>query len=226
TSVAAILARSGPAFGAIRDGLVFAFAPPAIAGLGISSGFTLQLQDDAAHGHAALTAARNQLLALAAQETTVTGVRPNGQEDSPQYHLDVDEAKASALGLAPADINSTLSIAWGGSYVNDFVDRGRIKRVYVQGAAPARMLPQDIAKWRVRNVAGEMVPFSSFASAHWETGSPRLERYNGIASMQIQGSAAPGESSGTAMDVMERLVAQLPEGFGLEWTALSYEEQQ
>jgi multidrug efflux pump len=224
-SVSAIAARAMRAFSAIKDAQVFAFSPPAIPGLGTASGFTLQLQDEGGLGHERLTAARNQLLRLAAQEPGLAGVRPNGQEDTPQLQLDIDHAKASALGVSVADINSTLAIAWGGAYVNDFIDRGRVKRVYLQGDAPSRMVPEDIAKWRVRNASGQMVPFSSFSSTRWTFGPPRLERYNGVASMQIQGSAAPGQSSGAAMDAMERLIAQLPAGIGFAWTGLSYQER-
>jgi len=225
SAVGAVIARARPVLGSIRDGLAFAFAPPAIPGLGVSSGFTLQLQDEGGNGHQALTAARNQLLGMAAKDPTVAGVRPNGQEDTPQFQMDIDNAKASALGVPLADINSTLSIGWGGSYVNDFIDRGRVKKVYVQGDAPSRMVPEDLARWRLRNQAGLMVPFASFASAHWTLGSPRLERYNGISTMQIQGNAAPGRSSGQAMAAMEQLTGKLPPGTGYAWTALSFEER-
>jgi len=170
--------------------------------------------------------ARNQLLGLAAQSSKLVGVRPNGLDDMPEFRVDVDQEKAAALGLALSDINNTLSAAWGSSYVNDFIDEGRVKKVYLQADAPFRMLPEDIYKLHVRNANGEMVPFSAFSKTHWTYGSPRLERFNGSASRQIQGSAAPGVSSGDAMAEMERLMAQLPEGVGYEWTGLSYEERQ
>ncbi|MGA0609273.1 efflux RND transporter permease subunit [Caldimonas sp. KR1-144] len=223
--VDAVAGKAMGAFSQIRDALVFAFSPPAVTELGNASGFDFQLQDRAGLGHDALIAARNQLLGMAAQSKVLAAVRPNGQEDTPELRLDVDLAKAGALGVAQADINATLATAWGGSYVNDFIDRGRVKKVYLQGDAGARMKPEDLGRWTVRNAAGEMVPFSAFASAHWSYGSPRLERYNGLASVQIQGQAAPGRSSGEAMAEMERLAAQLPAGIGFEWTGLSYQER-
>ncbi|MED5432066.1 MAG: efflux RND transporter permease subunit, partial [Pseudomonadota bacterium] len=160
------------------------------------------------------------------QDPRLTAVRPNGLEDSPQYQIDIDQQKAKALGLSISDINNTLQIAWGSSYVNNFVDRGRVKRVYVQADAPYRMLPENINDWFVRNAQGEMVPFSAFATGHWTYGSPKLERYNGVSSVNIQGNAAPGYSTGDAMDAMEELAAKLPAGFGFEWTGLSYQERQ
>jgi multidrug efflux pump len=165
------------------------------------------------------------LLGMASKDATVVGVRPNGQEDTPQYHLDVDMAKAGSMGLSLTDINSTIAIAWGGAYVNDFIDRGRVKKVYMQGEASARALPEDLSKWYVRNKAGDMIPFSSFAQGSWTYGPPRLERYNGMASMNIQGNAAPGRSTGEAMKAMEAMIAKLPPGVGYEWTGLSYEER-
>jgi multidrug efflux pump len=162
---------------------------------------------------------------MAAQSPVLASVRPNGQEDMPELSLDIDLAKAEAFGVNQSDINSTLSTAWGSSYVNDFIDRGRVKKVYLQGSADSRMVPEDLSKWYVRNTAGEMVPFSAFATSHWEYGSPRLERYNGFSSMEIQGAAAPGYSTGQAMDEMERLVKQLPAGIAFEWTGISYEER-
>jgi multidrug efflux pump len=169
--------------------------------------------------------ARNQLLGAAAQSPVLAGVRPNGLDDEPQYLIDIDREKASALGLTIAEINSTLSTAWGSAYVNDFVDRGRVKRVFVQGDTGSRMRPEDFGQWYVRNTAGQMVPFSAFASGRWVYGSPRLERYNGRPSMQIQGASAPGLSTGDAMAEMERLAAELPQGISFEWTGLSYEER-
>jgi multidrug efflux pump len=193
--------------------------------LGVASGFDMYLQDRAGVGHEALLAARNQLLALAAKEPALTAVRPNGQEDTPQFNIDVDTVRAGALGLSVADINATLSAAWASSYVNDFIDKGRVKKVYLQADAPFRMVPEDLDKWYVRNAQGEMVPFSMFARGRWTFGSPRLERFNGAPAMQIQGQAASGRSSGAAMVTMERLAEQLPPGFGVAWTGLSFEER-
>ncbi len=227
-SAQAVAARAMGAFSRIKDALVFAFAPPSVPGLGTSSGFTLQLQDRANLGHERLLAARNMLLGLAAKEPGLAGVRPNGQEDTPQLQLDIDPARAGALGVSMTAVNDLLATAWGGAYIDDFVDRGRLKRVYLQGDAPSRMLPEDLPRWHVRNSSGQMVPFSSFASARWTFGSPRLERYNGLPTMQLQGQAAAGGSSGDAMATMERLVAQVQQqipGIGYEWTALSFEER-
>ena len=221
----AIIERATKAFNQIKEARVIASSPPAISGLGSSAGFDMELQDHAGAGHDALMAARNQLLALAAENPELTRVRHNGLDDSPQLQIDIDQRKAQALGVAIDDINDTLQTAWGSSYVNDFMDRGRVKKVYVQAAAPYRMLPDDINLWYVRNKDGGMVPFSAFATSRWETGSPRLERYNGYSAVEIVGEAAPGGSTGTAMDIMESLVKQLPNGFGLEWTAMSYQER-
>ena len=221
----AIIERATKAFNKIKEARVIASSPPAISGLGSSAGFDMELQDHAGAGHDALMAARNQLLALAAENPELTRVRHNGLDDSPQLQIDIDQRKAQALGVAIDDINDTLQTAWGSSYVNDFMDRGRVKKVYVQAAAPYRMLPDDINLWYVRNKDGGMVPFSAFATSRWETGSPRLERYNGYSAVEIVGEAAPGVSTGTAMDIMESLVKQLPNGFGLEWTAMSYQER-
>ncbi|ABM95917.1 acriflavine resistance protein B [Methylibium petroleiphilum PM1] len=185
----------------------------------------MYLQDRGALGHDALMAARNQLLGLAAKSPVLVAVRPNGQDDTPQFSVQIDSAKAGALGLAMSDVNATLSAAWGSSYINDFIDKGRVKRVYLQADAPHRMLPEDLDKWYVRNAQGDMVPFSAFASAKWSYGSPRLERFNGLPALNIQGQPAPGRSTGEAMEEMERLVAQLPAGIGLDWTGLSYEER-
>ena len=222
----ALSGRAMMALGQIKDALVFAFPPPPVPELGTASGFTLFLQDNDGAGHEQLLAARNQLLGMAAQSDLLVNVRPNGQEDAPQLRVDVDKAKASALGLSIADINATLSAAWGGRYIDDFIDRGRVKRVLLQADAPFRMVPEDFNRWSVRNRDGEMVPFATFASTSWDYGSPRLERYNGVSAMEIQGEAAPGVSSGDAMAEMERLVAQLPQGFGLDWTGLSYQERE
>jgi multidrug efflux pump len=224
-SVKAVAGRAMGAFSQIREAMVFAFAPPAVMELGNASGFDLQLQDQGGVGHEALMAARNQLLGMAAKNPLLMAVRPNGQEDTPQFKLDIDQQKATALGLTVADVNKVLSVGWGSSYVNDFVDRGRVKRVYLQGSPESRMAPEDLNKWFVRNAQGEMVPFSAFATGRWIYASPRLERYNGVSSMNVQGMPAPGVSSGVAMAEMEKLVAQLPAGIGFEWTGLSVEER-
>ncbi|MDP3125030.1 MAG: efflux RND transporter permease subunit, partial [Thiobacillus sp.] len=223
--VKSVAGRAMGAFSQIREAMVFAFVPPAVIELGTSSGFNVQLQDRAGLGHDALIAARNQFLGMAAQDKRLVGVRPNGQDDTPEYQLEIDHAKAGALGVTVADINDTLSIAWGGSYVNDFIDRGRIKKVYLQADAGARMTPGDLDKWYVRNKAGEMVPFSAFTQAKWSFGSPRLERYNGQPSVELLGQAAPGLSSGEAMVAVEEIMAKLPPGIGHEWTGTSYEER-
>ncbi|HQR20628.1 MAG TPA: efflux RND transporter permease subunit [Burkholderiaceae bacterium] len=224
-SVQAVAGRAMRAFSGIRDALVFAFAPPAVLELGVANGFDMYLQDRSGQGHEALIAARNQLLGMAAKDPALVAVRPNGQEDTPQFSVDIDTAQAGALGLNVADINATLSAAWGSAYVDDFIDKGRVKRVYLQADAPYRMVPEDLDKWYVRNAQGEMVPFSMFARGRWTYGSPRLERFNGAPAVEIQGQAAPGRSSGEAMAAMERLAAQLPPGFGVAWTGLSYEER-
>ena len=169
--------------------------------------------------------ARNQLLGMAMKNPKLIAVRPNGQDDSPQFKLDIDDVRAGALGVSLADINNVLSTAWGSTYVNDFIQNGRVKKVYLQSDARYRMLPEDINSWYVSNKSGEMVPFSAFATARWQYGSPRLERYNGIPSVEILGQAAPGISTGEAMAEMEKMAAQLPPGIGYEWTGLSYEEK-
>lgn len=224
-SVMAIAERATAALSQIRDGVVFAFAPPAVLELGNAQGFDLYLQDRSGHGHEVLIQARNQLLGMAAEDPRLVAVRPNGQDDTPQFRIEVDQAKAGALGLTMAQVNSTLSTAWGGTYVNDFIDKGRVKKVYVQSDAASRMVPEDLSKWYARNKDGEMVPFSAFATSYWEYGSPRLERYNGLPAVQIQGQPAPGVSSGDAMAAMEELAAQLPPGFAIDWTGLSYQER-
>jgi multidrug efflux pump len=224
-AVTAIAGRAMGAFSQIKDAMVFAFAPPAVLELGNASGFDLMLQDTGGVGHTALMAARNQMLGMAAQSKVIVGVRPNGQEDTPQYKITVDQQKAVSLGLAVADVNRVLSTAWGSAYVNDFIDRGRVKKVYIQGQAQARMVPEDLNKWFVRNSAGDMVPFSAFSHGEWIYASPRLERYNGLPSVEILGQPAPGQSSGAAMAEVERMAAQLPPGIGYEWTGLSTEER-
>jgi multidrug efflux pump len=224
-SATAIAGRAMGVFSTITDARVYALAPPAIQGLGNSNGFSFYLQDINGSGHEKLIEARNALLGAAAGNSNLSGTRPNGQEDEPQFSVDIDQEKASALGVDLGDIDSTLSAAWGSSYVNDFVDRGRIKPVYLQGEASSRMQPSDLGRWHVRNAAGDMVPFSSFASGKWTFGSPRLERFNGSAAVEIQGAAAAGISSGVAMDEIDKIVETLPGGYGHEWTGLSYQEK-
>lgn len=221
-----VIQRSMANFSNIREAFIFALNPPAIPALGISSGFNMQLQDRGGVGHEALTEAAQQLLQMANEHEGLVDVRQNGQPDNTQYQLLIDQEKARALGVSINDINNTLSIAWGSNYVNDFVDRGRVKKVYVQAAADYRMVPEDIHKWYVRNNQGEMVPFSAFASGEWTSGPQQVERFNGVPSINIQGSAAPGYSTGDAMTIMESLAEQLPAGFGYEWTDLSYQEKQ
>lgn len=223
--VQAVAGRAMREFSKIRNAMVFAFVPPAIMELGNATGFDFQLQDRAGLGHDALIAARNQLLGMAGAEKDLTAVRPNGQDDTPQFRIDVDQDKAGALSLSLGEINSALATVWGGSYVNDFIDKGRVKKVYVQGDAPFRMLPEDMERWYFRNSKGEMAPFSSFATAHWAFGPTRLERYNGVPSVEILGMPSPGKSSGEAMQLMENLAGRLPQGIGYEWTGLSYQER-
>ncbi|MGQ9427574.1 efflux RND transporter permease subunit [Gilvimarinus sp. F26214L] len=225
-SVMAIANRLNGFFMSLKDAAAFAFFPPPIQELGNSSGFDLQLVDQAGAGHDALMQARGQLLGAAAQNPKLMGVRPNGFDDVAQFKLDIDSEKATALGLNLADINQTLQTAWGSGYVNDFLDQGRIKKVYIQGDAPYRMSPDNIGDWYVRNNQGEMIPFSEFSSGSWIYGSPKLERFNGSASINIQGSPAPGVSSGEAMMAMEKLVDELPGEFSLQWSGISYEERQ
>ncbi len=221
-----IAARAMQRFASIREARIFAFQPPSVTELGNASGFDFELIDRAGVGHENLLAARNMLLGMASQHPDLIAVRPNGLEDTPQYKVTIDRQKAKALGLSIADINSTLSAAWGSSYVNDFNDKGRVKKVFVQADAPFRMVPDDLNLWYVKGTSGTMAPFSSFASSQWTTGSAQLERYNGLSSMEILGSAAPGKSSGDAMKAMEELAAKLPPGIGYDWTGLSYEERQ
>ena len=221
----AIAARAMKAFSKIRDGLAFAFSPPAVVELGQANGFDFELQDRGGLGHDRLMEARNQLLGMAMKNPKLIAVRPNGQDDSPQFKLDIDDVRAGALGVSLADVNNVLATAWGSSYVNDFIQNGRVKKVYLQADARYRMLPEDINNWYVSNKNGEMVPFSAFSTARWQYGSPRLERYNGIPSAEIMGQAAPGVSTGEAMAEMEKMASQLPGGIGYEWTGLSYEEK-
>ena len=221
----AIANRAMRAFSQYRDGLAFAFAPPAVLELGVANGFDFQLQDRGGLGHDKLMEDRNQLLGMAKKNPKLVAVRPNGQDDAPQFKLDIDDVRAEALGLSPTDINNVLTTAWGSSYVNDFIQNGRVKKVYLQADAKYRMQPEDIDRWYVRNAKGDMVPFSAFSSARWQYASPRLERYNGIPAVEVMGQAAPGVSTGEAMAEMEKMAAELPPGIGYEWTGLSYEEQ-
>ncbi len=221
----ALVGRSYMRFLQIKDAMVFPVNPPSIIELGTASGFDLQLQDRGGLGHDALIQARNQLLGLAAQSTVVSQVRPNGLDDMPEFHVDIDREKASVLGVPLSGIDQTFSIAWASSYVNNFLDRdNRVKKVLLQADAPHRMNPQDVNRWYVRNIHGDMVPFSAFSTTSWTYGSPKLERYNGVASVQIQGAAAPGKSTGEAMKEMEKLITQLPKGIGYEWTGMSLQE--
>ncbi len=224
-SIRAIQGRAYGALSQISDAQAFAFAPPPITELGNSAGFDVYLKDDKGQGHAALIAARNQLLGMASKDKLLANVRPNGQEDAPQFRLDLDAQKAASLGLTMAAVNDTLSVAWGGRYIDDFIDRGRVKHVIVEADAPFRMAPEDFNRWYVRNSAGDMVSAASFSNSHWTYGSPRLERYNGVAAVDINGEAALGVSSGEAMKEVEKLVTQLPPGFSLDWTGESYQER-
>ncbi len=223
-SAKAVAGRAMGAFQGLKDAMVFAVSPPAVIELGNATGFDLQLEDTGNVGYDQLVAARNMLLGMASKSKTVVGVRPNGQEATPQYKINVNQAQAGAMGVSLADVNSVLSSAWGGSYINDFIDRGRVKRVYMQAQADARSAPEDLNRWYVRGNAGQMVPFSSFASGAWSYGAPSLNRYNGLASIEIQGAPAPGVSSGQAMAEMKGMIAKLPPGIGFEWAGLSYEE--
>lgn len=221
-----IAARFNRHFAGAQQAMVVGFPPPAALELGNATGFDLELIDETGLGHQALMQARGQLLGMASKDPTFALVRPNGLNDEPQLHIAVDREKASALGVTLSDINDTIESAWGSAYVNDFIDRGRLKRVYVQGDAPSRMLPQDLQSWYVRNGAGQMVPFSAFAESEWTYGSPKLERYDGLPSIEILGEPAPGRSTGQAMAEIERLATKLPHGIGYDWTGLSFEEKQ
>ncbi len=223
--VQAVAARANERFQKIADAQAIAFAPPPVLELGNASGFDLELLDRANQGHDKLLQARDQLLDLARKDARLAQVRANGLDDEPQYQFNVDWERASVLGLTITDINNTLSAAWGSQFVDDFIDRGRVKRVFIQGDARSRMLPQDLTDWYVRNSAGQMVPFSAFADAKWGDGSPKLERYNGVPSVEILGEPIAGVSTGEALDAMEGYVKKLPPGFDLEWTGLSYEER-
>ncbi|WP_107044986.1 efflux RND transporter permease subunit [Sphingomonas sp. STIS6.2] len=224
-TVAAVAQRANQALAGIRAGMVIGFVPPAVQELGNANGFDFMLKDNAGVGHDKLLEARNMLLGMASQDKRLMQVRPNGLEDAPQLKLNVDQAQAGALGLSQADINTTVSTAFGGSYINDFIDRGRVKKVFVQADAPFRKSPADLGNFFVRGATNAMTPMSSFSTTDWTYGPARLERYNGVASFEIMGSPAPGVSSGTAIKAMEEMAAKLPPGIGYEWTGLSYEEQ-
>ena len=225
-SAAAVARRASVALSQIKDAMIFAFVPPAVSELGRSAGFTFFLKDNGNRGHEALVAAGDQFLAEAYASPLLTNVRFNGQVDAPVFRLDVNFEAAGALGLSIADINSTLQTAWGGQYVDDFIDRGRVKRVYLQADAPFRMVPEDFRRWSVRNQDGDMVPLSAFTSSRWEYGSPQLERYNGLGALPFNGEAAAGFSSGEAMEEVERIVGGLANGYGLDWTGTSFQERQ
>jgi multidrug efflux pump len=220
-----IAQRAGRAFFGLKDAMVFPIVPPSIQELGNASGFDLELEDHGNAGHQALMNARNQLLGMANQDPLLNQVRPNSLDDTPQLHVDMDQAKASALGVSLAAINSTISAAWGSTYINDFIDRGRVKHVYMQGDAPYRMTPQDLDRWYVKSANGTMAPFSSFASSGWTVGPASLTRYNGLPAIELQGQGAPGVSTGTATQEMYKLAQKLPTEFGLEATGLSYQEE-
>lgn len=223
--VNSIVNRSMGYFQKIKNAMVFSFAPPAVIELGTASGFDFYLQDRSGQGHDKLIAARNQLLKLASENPNLVGVRPNGQEDAPMYQINIDQSKIRALGIDIQSVNQVLSTAWGSSYVNDFIDRGRVKKVFIQGDAKFRMKPGDLDTWYVRNNKGEMVPFSAFATGEWQYASPRLERFNATPAVNIQGSVVTGYSTGQAMLDIEAMVKKLPPGFGVEWNGLSYEER-
>lgn len=224
-SAKAVAGRAMGAFSAIRKAVVFVFPPPAVLELGNARGIDFHLMDRGGLGHDALMNARNQLLGMAAKDPRLAKLRPNGLEDVPQFRIDVDWEKAGTLGVPISAIHGTLSAAFGGTYVNDFVQSGRVKRVYIQAAAPYRMLPEDLEKLYVRNISGKMVPFASFASTRWTSGSPRLERFNGFSSRNIWGEPAPGKSSGEAMKAMEEIANKLPKGFGYDWAGISFQEK-
>ena len=221
----AVVGRSFQAFAKVRDAMIIPLIPPSVPELGNATGFDLELEDQAGLGHDALTAAQGQLLGMAGKDPALTSVRPNGLPDQPQLKIDIDQPKATALGLSLADVNDTIGTAWGSSYVNDFTDRGRVKHVYVQGDAQFRAKPDDLDYWYVRGSTGALTPFSAFSSSHWANGASQLQRYNGQPALEIQGQPAPGISSGAALDKVEAMVKKLPPGFGFEWTGLSYEER-
>jgi multidrug efflux pump len=223
---AAIARRANALFRSNLDARVIPVLPPAVRELGNSTGFDLEMEDRGNLGHAALIQARNTLLAMAARDPKLAAVRPASLDDTQQVHIDVDQEKANALGVSTSDLNATLSAAWGGTFVNNFIDRDRVKRVFIQGDAPYRMAPEDLDRWYVRSTSGTMAPFSSFTHASWTTGPSSLTRYNGLPALEIQGGGAPGVSSGTALAEMDKLFKKLPQGIGYELTGLSYQEEQ
>lgn len=223
--IGAIVGKAMGSFSKIKEAFIFVFPPPAAIELGTANGFDLELQDRAGVGHAKLIDARNQLLGMASQSPDLSMVRPNGLEDTSEFKVDIDWERAGSLGLSITQIQDAISTAIGSAYVNDFIDKGRTKKVFIQADAQYRMDPEDLNKWYVRNKEGKMVPFSAFAKTSWTYGSPRLERYNGFPSVEIMGEAAHGKTSGEAMKAMETLASKLPYGIGYEWTGLSYQEQ-
>lgn len=225
SDAASLTGRAMGYFSTIKEAMVFAFAPPAIQELGNATGFDFYLQDSTGNGHEALVAAQYQILGMAAQNPKLVGVRPNGQADAPMYQVHIDHVKLRALDVSINDVNQILSSAWGGAYINDYIDRGRVKKVMVQSDAEHRMQPKDFDSWYVRNSQGEMVPFSAFATGEWTYGSPLLQRFNGLPAMNIQGGAAPGVSTGEAMAEIEAMVEKLPPGFTVNWNGISYEER-
>ena len=204
---------------------MLAIVPPSVQELGNATGFDFYLEDQGGLGHEKLMEARGQFLGMAAQNPALTLMRPNGMSDEPQFQMLIDDEKVRALGLSLAEVNATMSAAWGSSYVNDFIDKGRVKKVYIQGIPESRISPKDFDKWYVRNSAGQMVSFAAFATGKWTYGSPKLERYNGVPAVEILGTPAPGTSSGEAMSIVEKIAAKLPKGIRLSWTGLSYEER-
>ncbi|MGR5234070.1 efflux RND transporter permease subunit [Vibrio rotiferianus] len=225
SDAASLTGRAMGYFSTIKEAMVFAFAPPAIQELGNATGFDFYLQDSTGNGHEALVAAQYQILGMAAQNPKLVGVRPNGQADAPMYQVNIDHVKLRALDVSINDVNQILSSAWGGAYINDYIDRGRVKKVLVQSDSEYRMQPKDFDSWYVRNSQGEMVPFSAFATGEWTYGSPLLQRFNGLPAMNIQGGAAPGVSTGEAMAEIETMVEKLPPGFTVNWNGISYEER-
>jgi hydrophobe/amphiphile efflux-1 (HAE1) family protein len=223
--VQAIAKRAMSRFLQYRDALAFAFAPPAAIELGNATGFDFELIDRANVGHAKLMEARNQLLKIANQNSNLAAVRSNGLNDEPQYKIEIDREKANALSLTVSDVNTTLSAAWGSEFIDQFTDRGRVKKVFIQGSDNSRMVPGNFNDWYVRNSLRQMVPFAAFSQGSWIYGSPKLERYNGSPSAEILGEPAPGLSTGSAMDTIEKLAEKLPPGIGFDWTGLSYEER-
>ncbi|WBU62068.1 efflux RND transporter permease subunit [Paracoccus albus] len=225
-SVQAVAGRAFGALSQIRDAMVFPIVPPSVIELGNVSGFDFYLQARGGQSHEQLLEARNMMLGMAAQSPLITQTRPSGLEDASQYRLNIDWQKAGAMGISATDVAGLLQVAWTGTYVNDFVDRGRIKKVYVQGEANSRSVPTDLEKWRVRNASGGLVPFANFAEGEWTFGPQGLTRYNGVPAMQLQGSPMPGVSTGDAMAEIENLASQLPAGFNVSWTGLSLEERE